>query len=86
MLSPQLKSKIRYLWDAFWSGGVANPLSAIEQITYLVFLKRLEDLDTERAKNARATKQKYKSIFDFKANVITKLQNGEEGRQLKRPS
>lgn len=35
MLSPQLKSKIRQLWDAFWAGGVANPLSAIEQITYL---------------------------------------------------
>ncbi len=68
MLSPQLKSKIRQLWDAFWSGGVANPLSAIEQITYLVFLKRLEDLDTERAKNARAAKQEYKSIFDFKAD------------------
>lgn len=80
MLSPQLKSKIRSLWDAFWSGGVANPLSAIEQITYLVFLKRLEDLDTERAKNARAAKQKYKSIFDFKASVITKLQDGEEYR------
>jgi type I restriction enzyme M protein len=80
MLSPQLKSKIRQLWDAFWSGGVANPLSAIEQITYLVFLKRLEDLDTERAKNARATKQKYKSIFDFKANKKKKLKDGEEYR------
>ena len=80
MLSPQLKSKIRQLWDAFWAGGVANPLSAIEQITYLVFLKRLEDLDTERAKNARAAKQKYKSIFDFKANVLQKLLNGEEYR------
>lgn len=80
MLSSELKSKIRYLWDAFWSGGVANPLSAIEQITYLVFLKRLEDLDTERAKNARAAKQKYKSIFDFKANELKKLKNGEEYR------
>lgn len=80
MLSSELKSKIRYLWDAFWSGGVANPLSAIEQITYLVFLKRLEDLDTEREKNARAAKQKYKSIFDFKANELKKLKNGEEYR------
>jgi type I restriction enzyme M protein len=80
MLSPQLKSKIRSLWDAFWAGGVANPLSAIEQITYLVFLKRLEDLDTERAKNARAAKQKYKSIFDFKASVIQKLLDGEQYR------
>lgn len=80
MLSPQLKSKIRSLWDAFWSGGVANPLSAIEQITYLVFLKRLEDLDTERQKAARAAKQKYKSIFDFKADKKKKLLDGEKYR------
>lgn len=45
MLSPQLKREIRQLWDYFWSGGIANPLAAIEQITYLVFLKRLEDLN-----------------------------------------
>ncbi|NDJ24441.1 N-6 DNA methylase [Nostoc sp. B(2019)] len=44
MLSPQLKRDIRDLWNYFWSGGIANPLAAIEQITYLVFLKRLEDL------------------------------------------
>jgi len=44
VLSPQLKREIRQLWDYFWSGGIANPLAAIEQITYLVFLKRLEDL------------------------------------------
>jgi type I restriction enzyme M protein len=80
MLSPQLKSKIRSLWDAFWSGGVANPLSAIEQITYLVFLKRLEDLDTERMKNARSTKSKEKSIFDFKEDKEKKLLDGEKYR------
>lgn len=45
MLSPQLKREIRDLWNYFWSGGIANPLAAIEQITYLVFLKRLEDLN-----------------------------------------
>jgi type I restriction enzyme M protein len=65
MLSPKLKSDIRQLWDAFWAGGVANPLTAIEQITYLVFLKRLEDLDIERGKNARTIEQKYDSILDF---------------------
>jgi type I restriction enzyme M protein len=45
MLSPKLKADIKGLWDRFRSGGIANPLTAIEQITYLVFLKRLEDLD-----------------------------------------
>jgi len=40
-LSPILQSLIRKLWDRFWSGGISNPLSAIEQITYLLFIKQL---------------------------------------------
>jgi len=64
MLSSKLRSDIRRLWDRFWSGGIANPLTAIEQITYLVFLKRLEDLDNQRAQAAREANRTYKSIYD----------------------
>ena len=39
-----MKSKIDSLWDSFWSGGISNPLEVMEQITYLLFLKRLDDL------------------------------------------
>jgi len=53
MLSARLKADIQKLWDAFWSGGIANPITAIEQITYLVFLKRLEDLDDEAVRQGR---------------------------------
>ena len=63
MLSPKLKDRIRELWNRFWSGGIANPLTAIEQITYLVFLKRLEDLDDQRAREASEAGREYKSIF-----------------------
>lgn len=64
MLSSELKSDIRKLWDAFWSGGMANPLTAIEQITYLVFLKRLEDLDNALVNEAIQRRgQPYASIF-----------------------
>ena len=42
MLTGEIRSKIDALWNAFWSGGIANPLEVIEQITYLLFLKRLE--------------------------------------------
>ncbi len=52
MLSPQLKTEIDKLWNRFWSSGIANPLTAIEQITYLIFLKRLEDQDKERITQA----------------------------------
>lgn len=58
MLAPHLKSKIDDLWNKFWTAGITNPLVAIEQITYLLFLKRLEGLDAQRIKNGK------KSIYD----------------------
>ena len=46
MLTGHLKSKVDSLWDSFWSGGISNPLEVLEQITYLLFLKRLDDMQT----------------------------------------
>lgn len=65
MLSSSLKADIQKLWDAFWAGGIANPLTAIEQITYLIFLKQLEHLDDERLRHAEQADRTYKSIYDF---------------------
>lgn len=59
-----LKSKIAQLWYKFWSGGIANPLTAIEQITYLLFMKRLDDLDLKRTNDAEFTGEPYNSKFD----------------------
>lgn len=58
-----LKSKIAQLWNKFWSGGISNPLTAIEQITYLLFMKRLDDLDLKRIADAEFTKEEYTSKF-----------------------
>ncbi|MBL0163855.1 MAG: SAM-dependent DNA methyltransferase [Xanthomonadales bacterium] len=44
MLTGELRSKIDAIWNAFWTGGISNPLEVIEQITYLLFLRRLDDL------------------------------------------
>jgi len=63
MLNAELKSKISQLWDKFWAGGIANPLTAIEQISYLVFMKRLEDLDMQHENQAIARKEKFVSVF-----------------------
>jgi type I restriction enzyme M protein len=46
MLTGDIRSKVDALWNAFWSGGIANPIEIIEQVTYLLFLKRLDDLET----------------------------------------
>ncbi|OME91848.1 DNA methyltransferase [Paenibacillus amylolyticus] len=59
-----LKSKIDQLWNKFWSGGISNPLTAIEQITYLLFMKRLDDLDIKRISDAEFTGEHYTSKFD----------------------
>ena len=57
MLTPELKSKVDRLWDAFWSGGVANPTNVIEQITYLLFIRRLDEIHTAQERKARETGQ-----------------------------
>lgn len=44
MITGDLKSKIDKLWETFWTGGISNPLTVIEQITYLLFIKRMDDL------------------------------------------
>lgn len=61
--NPELKSKIDQLWNKFWSGGISNPLTAIEQITYLLFMKRLDELDFKRQSDAEFTGEKYASKF-----------------------
>jgi len=63
MLEQELKSKINLLWDKFWSNGVSNPLQAIEQISYLLFLKKLEDEDNNRSEKALKEKINHSSIF-----------------------
>ena len=63
MLESGLKSKIDQLWDLFWSGGIANHLTAIEQISYLLFMKRLDDKDIKQKKEAKFAGKKYQSIF-----------------------
>jgi type I restriction enzyme M protein len=62
--NPELKSKIDQLWNKFWSGGISNPLTAIEQITYLLFMKRLDELDLKRQSDAEFTGEKYASKFE----------------------
>jgi type I restriction enzyme M protein len=62
--NPVLKSKIEQLWNKFWSGGIANPLTAIEQITYLLFMKRLDDLDLKQQADAEFTGDAFTSRFE----------------------
>src|ERR1035437_8189223 len=63
LTSSTIKQKVDSLWDKFWSGGISNPLTAIEQMSYLIFLKRLEDMDNANASSAKRRNTKFTSIF-----------------------
>jgi type I restriction enzyme M protein len=53
MVTGDLRNQVDRLWDAFWSGGISNPLEVIEQITYLLFLRRLDELQTLEEQKAQ---------------------------------
>ncbi len=57
MLTGEIRSQIDRIWDAFWAGGIANPLEVIEQITYLLFIRRLDDLHTLEENKANRLKR-----------------------------
>jgi type I restriction enzyme M protein len=62
--NPELKSKIDQLWNKFWAGGISNPLTAIEQITYLLFMKRLDEIDQNKQADAEWMGESYTSRFE----------------------
>lgn len=64
MLTASLRSKIDSLWDKFWSGGIANPLTVMEQISYLLFMRRLDAVDTKRKEDAEWLSKAYTSLFE----------------------
>ena len=56
MVTGQLKSKIDAVWNDFWSGGISNPMEIVEQLTYLLFIKGLDESQTLAENKARRTK------------------------------
>jgi type I restriction enzyme M protein len=64
MLTGELRSQVDRVWDSFWSGGIANPLEVLEQITYLLFLRRLDELETlEENKSRQLGRAQERKIF-----------------------
>lgn len=72
----EVKSKIDSIWSKFWSGGIANPLNAIEQITALIFLKMLSEKDNQKISQSSFTGEEYVSIFEN--NQAAKWDNFKE--------
>ncbi len=58
---PKLHSQVDSLWEKFWTGGRANPLDAIEQFLYLLFLKQLEDRENAAERQAKRKGERYQA-------------------------
>ena len=79
-MTGELGNKIDSLWEIFWNGGITNPLDVVEQMTYLMFIKDLDDTDNLRAKEAAMLGLPYKSIF---ADEVEIGDRKVDGNQLK---
>ena len=80
MVTGELKNKVDGLWEIFWTGGLTNPLDVIEQMTYLMFIRNLDDSDNVHMKESIMLGLPYKSIFE---ETVTIGDRKVPGNQLK---
>lgn len=78
MVTGELKNKIDGLWEIFWTGGLTNPLDVIEQMTYLMFIRDLDDADNTHAKEAAMLGLPYQSIFAGEIQVGNRSIDGSQ--------
>ena len=78
MITGELKNKIDGLWEIFWTGGLTNPLDVIEQITYLMFIRDLDDSDNLRAKESAMLGLPYQSVFAGEVEVGDRRIDGSQ--------
>ena len=78
MITGELKNKIDGLWDIFAAGGLVNPLEVIEQITYLMFIHDLDDVDNIRAKESVLLGLPYQSIFSEEVKIGERTLDGSQ--------
>ena len=83
MITGELKSKINMLWERFWTGGITNPLTVIEQISYLIFIKMISMSDERNEKKSRRMQTDFVSMFSenkqhLKWKNLVNISKGDE--------
>jgi type I restriction enzyme M protein len=63
MITGEIRNKVDKIWETFWTGGITNPLTVIEQFTYLLFIKGLDETETTKEKEAEFLGLEYEGIF-----------------------
>jgi type I restriction enzyme M protein len=79
LTDPKLRSQVDALWDKLWAGGLSNPMDAIEQFSYLLFFKRLDDAENRRERQAKRRGNAYQPQIpeEHRWRYWTKLQAGD---------
>ncbi|MFS0824796.1 type I restriction-modification system subunit M [Bacillus sp. 1P02SD] len=63
MITGELRNKVDKIWETFWTGGITNPLTVIEQFTYLLYIKSLDDKEKEKEMDAELLGIPYVGLF-----------------------
>lgn len=79
MITGEIKNQIDRIWDVFWTSGMTNPMNILEQMTYLFFMKMLDDAQTKREKEANAWHTELKNPTFLKGK---KWKNPETGKEV----
>lgn len=78
MITGEVRNKIDGIWETFWTGGLTNPLSVIEQVTYLLFIKLLDDNQIKKERNAHALGVQPKNLLFDSGNYVDEKENIDE--------
>jgi type I restriction enzyme M protein len=63
MITGEIKNKVDKVWETFWTGGITNPLTVIEQFTYLLYIKTLDDNEKKKEMDAELLGLDFEGIF-----------------------
>lgn len=83
MITGELRSKVDKIWEIFWTGGLTNPLEVIEQFTYLLFIKGLDEVETRNEAEAMLLGVPYDRIFNDEQQHIRWSKFANEGNAEK---
>lgn len=78
MVTGEIKNKIDNIWETFWTGGLTNPLAVIEQVTYLLFIKLLDDNQIKKERNAEILGTKAENLLFKEGNYVDEKENINE--------
>ena len=83
MITGELRSKVDKIWETFWTGGLTNPLEVIEQFTYLLFIKGLDEVETKNEAEAMLLGVPYDRIFNDEQQHLRWSKFANEGNAEK---